>query len=551
MSEQKAPLQNIDQVLSTTAFPLFDRRAASPAQLQKLLETGIAHHREGRKEEAERSYRQVLEIAPNQPDALNLLGVLAAEEGLYELAIELMHGAVMTRPKDPNFRNNLGHALTQVRQFEAARDNLERALALKPDFDEAKTNLARVLRFLGEPERALKLWQDVWQGDDRVYAALVGITNIYGDEGRFDEAEATAREVIERLPHRPAGYIALAHVHKFRDDDGSLAEIESQLQDESIPEADKTALHYAAGKICDDLKDFDRAFEHFDKANREAHKAYDLKPVETVRRQKKTIFSNRFFRDRKDWGHPSELPVFIVGMPRSGTTLTEQILSAHPDVFAAGELETMDRVVRLAEEVSPGKENFPTSILKLTKTGAELVGRRYVADLQRRMDRTAKRVTDKMPHNFELLGMIAIALPAAKIIHVRRAPLDTCLSCWTKNFNDSHGYNRSLDDLGRYYRGYVDMMDHWRSVLPLEILEVDYEDYMTDLEGAARRIVSFVGLDWDPRCLEFYKVDRSVRTASQWQVRQPIYTSSVERWRNYVAHLQPLIEALGPLAKNT
>jgi hypothetical protein len=152
-----------------------------------------------------------------------------------------------------------------------------------------------------------------------------------------------------------------------------------------------------------------------------------------------------------------------------------------------------------------------------------------------------------MPHNFELLGLVALSLPGAKIIHCRRNPLDTCVSCWTKNFNDAHSYNRSLNDLGRYYAGYYELMEHWRSVLPTPILDVDYEDYIKDLEGTARRLVEFVGLEWDPNCLEYYKLDRAVRTASQWQVRQPIYDSSIGRWRNYMPHIQPLIDAMGPL----
>lgn len=549
MTDQNAPLQNLDSILGPAAFPAYDRRV-SPMQLQQMLEAGIAHHREGRKEEAERCYRQVLDVAPNQPDALNLLGVLAAEAGMHDLAVDLMRRALMTRPKDPNILNNLGHALSEVHQYEEARDHLERAIALKPDFDEAKYNLGRALRFLDEPERALALWQEVWDADNRVYAALNGITNLYADQGRFEEAEKTAREVIARLPEASAGYLSLAHVHKFREDDGTLARIETMLENKDLDEAEQTALHYAAGKICDDLKQFDKAFVHFDTANRAAHKAYDHKPIEHYRQMRKTIFSKRFYRDRQGWGHQSDVPVFIVGMPRSGTTLTEQILSAHPEVFGAGELETMERMAGLAEAIAPTRDEFPKSALKLTAVGAELVGRRYVEDLRRRADRPARRITDKMPHNFELLGLIALALPNAKIIHCRRNPLDTSLSCWTKNFNESHSYNRSLTDLGRYYRGYADMMAHWREVLPIEILDIDYEDYTRDLEGTARKLVSFVGLDWDSRCLEFHKTDRTVRTASQWQVRQPIYTSSVARWRNYVAHLQPLIEALGPLAES-
>ncbi|HVP85335.1 MAG TPA: sulfotransferase [Rhizomicrobium sp.] len=548
MTEQESSLQDLHNIVRGPGSPVFNWHGQSPAQLQKILEQGIAHHREGQKEEAERCYRQVLDIAPNQPDALNLLGVLASDAGFHELAIGLMRRALMTRPKDPHIRNNLGHALSQVHEYDEARDHLERAIALKPDFDEAKYNLGRVLRNLGETGLALKLWQEVWESDDRVFAALVGITGIYADEGRFEQAEATAREVIERLPHRPAGYISYSQVHKFKEDDGTLAEIERQLADETISEQDKVALHYSAGKICDDLKRYSNAFEHFDLANRLACKAYDHQPVETMRQRVKTVFSKRFYADRKGWGHKSEAPVFIVGMPRSGTTLTEQILSAHPDVFAGGEIETRQTLRGFSEEISPTRETYPLSELKLTPYGAEIVGRRYMDDLRRRTERPAERMTNKLPHNFEMLGILALVLPNVKIIHCRRNPMDTCLSCWTKNFNDAHGYNRSLEDLGRYYRGYFDLMDHWRKVLPIPILDVDYETYTTDFESTARKIVDFAGLEWNERCLNFYEVERPVRTASQWQVRQPIYQTSVERWRNYMPHLQPLLDVLGPLA---
>jgi tetratricopeptide (TPR) repeat protein len=519
----------------------------SPDELQRILNEGIAFHKAGNKEEAERRYRQVLDLAPNQPDALNLLGVLAAEGEYYDIAIEMMKKAHSLRPKDPAILNNLGHALRKCARFEEARDPLERAVALKPDFDEAKYNLGEVLRQLGEQDLALRLWREVWEGDNRVFAAIVGICGILSDQGHFEEAEKTAREVIARLPNRPAGYISLAHVHKFKTDDGTLDKLEALIDLQDIAESERTALHYAAGKVADDLKLYERAFRHFDQANSVAHKGYDNTTIETLRRQRKAVFSQKFFQERQGWGFQTETPVFIIGMPRSGTTLTEQILAAHPEVYGAGELNLIEQLSRFAEEISPTREEFPIGIMKLTKFGAELVGRRYAEELTTLPDYPVKRVTNKMPHNFELLGLIALCLPGAKIIHCRRNPLDTCVSCWTKNFNDAHSYNRSLTDLGRYYADYYGLMEHWRQALPIRILDIDYEDYTTDLEGTARKLVDFVGLEWDPRCLEYYKLDRAVRTASQWQVRQPIYTSSVGRWRNYMPNLQPLIDAMGPL----
>ena len=550
MAELKG-LESLGPMLMGEGMPAFDPRKVSPYAIQKKLEEGIAFHQEGKKEDAERCYREVLQQAPNQPDALNLLGVLAAGEGLLGLAIDLIERALRIRPKDPNILNNRGQVLWELRRFDDSRDSLERAVALKPDFDEARYNLARVLRQLNEPEAALRLWREVWEADNRVTAALVGITGILADQGKFEEAEKTAREVIARLPGRPAGYVSLSYVKKFVTDDGTLAEMESQLDDSTIEEDDRTALHYAIGKICDDLKLFDRAFEHFDTANKRAAKQYDRKAMLEYRRKKKLVFSKKFFRERQGWGYLSDAPVFIVGMPRSGTTLTEQILSAHPDVFAAGEVETLEHIAYFSEMISPGRDEFPLSALKLTKFGVEVVGRRYMKDLSDRAPAQFKRATNKMPHNFELLGLIALCLPNAKIIHCRRDPIDTCLSCWTKNFNDAHSYSRSLEELGFYYREYHELMQYWRETLPIKILDVDYESYTTDLEGSARRILDFVGLEWDPRCLEFHNVERPVRTASLWQVRQPIYRTSVQKWRTYEKHLGPLIAALGPLAKQT
>lgn len=548
MPEGKGSLESLGALLDNNGFPAYVRRGLSPFKLQKMLEDGIAHHKAGRKEEAEQAYRKVLEIAPNQPDALNLLGVLAAEAELFDLAIDLMNRALSIRPKDPFILNNLGFALTKIHHFEDARDPLERAVALNGQFDEAKCNLAEVMRQVGEEDLALRLWREVWNGDDRVFAALVGITGILADKGQFDEAEKTAREVIARLPHRPAGYISLAHVHKFKTDDGTLAEIEGQIVSDEITDTDKVALHYAAGKICDDLQRYEQAFQHFDTANRQSNLHFNPAEVRKERQQMKTVFTKKFFDGRPDWGFASDLPVFIVGMPRSGTTLTEQILAAHSDVFGAGELALFERLSYLSEEISPGHDPFPVSALKLSKFGAELIGRRYIDKLRTYPDRAVKRITNKMPHNFETLGMIALTLPKAKIIHCRRSPMDTCLSCWTKNFNEAHSYNRSLVDLGHYYRGYYRLMEHWREVLPIEILDIDYEDYIGNFEATVRKILDFVELPWDPKCLEFYKAERAVQTVSNWQVRQPIYKSSVGRWQRYMPHIQPLLEALGPLA---
>jgi hypothetical protein len=262
------------------------------------------------------------------------------------------------------------------------------------------------------------------------------------------------------------------------------------------------------------------------------------------RKEAMNIFNADFFRARKNYGVSSERPVFVLGMPRSGTTLVEQVLSAHPKVYGAGELDTIGRLWRAVPDNVLGKDPLPAAVKQLTWFGAELLASRYLQEIEKHST-DAPRVINKMPHNFEHIGFIALMFPKARIIHCKREPMDSCLSIWMQNFNDSHNYSRDLYDLGRYYALYQKLMAHWHAVSPVPILDVAYEDMLADQEGTSRRIVDFVGLEWDPRCLEFYKVDRPVLTASSWQVRQPLYKGSQERWRNYEKHLGQLQKGLG------
>jgi hypothetical protein len=297
--------------------------------------------------------------------------------------------------------------------------------------------------------------------------------------------------------------------------------------------------------MCYDVGRYDDAFEYFDAANKSSDLIYRHDQFVAYRNELISVFNKGFFQSRKTFGVTSERPVFIVGMPRSGTTLCEQVLSAHPKVHAAGELDSLGRLWRKGGELVPTTTPtpLPQSIATLTWFAIEMLANRYLKEL-RDHSRTAERVTNKMPHNFEHLGFIQLMFPRAKIIHCRREPLDSCLSIWTQNFNDAHSYARDLHDLGRNYSEYLRLMAHWKKTLTIPILDVVYEEMIADQERVSRGIIDFVGLEWDPRCLEFHKVDRPVLTASSWQVRQPLYTGSKERWRNYDRHLGPLRDGL-------
>ena len=239
--------------------------------------------------------------------------------------------------------------------------------------------------------------------------------------------------------------------------------------------------------------------------------------------------------------------MFIVGMPRSGTTLTEQILASHPQVAAGGELKALWRIMQRAEKIAQQDDASRRQLEALNPETINAEAAEYLAALSR-VSRTADRVTDKMPHNFQALGTIALMFPNARVIHCVRSPMDTCLSCYTHRFNEGHAYANDLATLGLYYREYARLMDYWRAVLPIRMLESRYEDLIADQEGASRRLIAFLDLEWDDACLDFHKTQGTVRTLSRLQVRQPLYGSSVAQWKRYEKHLGPLKEALGDLA---
>ena len=252
-------------------------------------------------------------------------------------------------------------------------------------------------------------------------------------------------------------------------------------------------------------------------------------------------FTSEAMAARRGLGDPSEVPVFILGMPRSGTTLVEQILASHPRVFGAGELFYLPELVSAGQAGSRFPGDFPT----LSGERLREIGRRYCERLQSLAPK-ADRITDKLPANFRFAGLIHLVLPKARIIHVRRDPVDTCFSCYSKLFPSGQDYTFELGELGRYYRGYESLMEHWRSVLPAgAMLEVQYETLVADIEGQARRMIEYCGLEWDERCLRFYETERSVRTASFAQVHKPLYGNAVGRWRPYRAHLRGLLDTLG------
>ena len=430
-------------------------------------------------------------------------------------AIVAARKAVALEPKNPDMHAVLGEVYLLMGRTTMARQSFERALALAPDHIGALTQY-------GELELSL------------------------GDTG---EAENYFRKATSSSNGDPShAYIPLSELKGRTRDPQDIARIEEEIaRSDGRPLKPQGRLHFAAGALWDDEGDTARALEHYNRGHELLYPDYDIDVYKARIEAMKRLFTPEFFAERKDLGSDSEKPVFIFGMPRSGTTLTEQIINRHPKAAGVGELNYFSQQ-KQALGFGTGKfRTFADNVLGLGEKDYRRVARKYLALLDQ-LAPGAERVADKMPHNFEVLWLIALAFPNATFIHCTREPVDCCISIYTKALGSGHRYNRSQSTLGSYYRLYRELMEHWKSVLPVTIHEQSYEAMIADQEAQSRALIARAGLEWDDACLEFYKGERQVRTFSKEQVRKPIYATSVARWKRYTPHIGPLLEALGDLA---
>jgi tetratricopeptide (TPR) repeat protein len=386
-------------------------------------------------------------------------------------------------------------------------------------------------------------------GTNALYRSNLG--ELYRQTGDLAEARAAYETAIALKPREAVHHLSLADLKNFAEGDAHLAAMEGLARElASLPALAQIQLHFALAKAYDDLGRYDDGFRHLAHGNplNRQQIAYDETQMHDTFERIQETFDRRLINAKAGAGDRSPAPVFIVGMIRSGTTLIEQILASHPAVHGAGEVPDFSRLVHQLRTGPADSIEYPECVPSLSADRLRQLGASYSEGLRRRAP-GAFRITDKMPSHFMYLGLIHLALPRARIIHVMRSPLDTCLSCYSKLFIQGQHFTYDLGELGRYYRRYAGLMAHWRELLPPgRLLEINYEAVVADLETEAKKLVRFCGLPWDPRCLAFHETQRPVRTASAIQVRQPIYHTSQGRWHAYRDHLGPLIAALGDLA---
>jgi tetratricopeptide (TPR) repeat protein len=505
-----------------------------------------------RPEEAETVYRKALELGPNNPDTLDNLALALKDLDRLDEAAELMRRALVIEARSDKLYVHYATVLLDQKKIDDAAAAAARAIALTPGNHDAVNLMGRVAFERGELEESLAHYRKALALKPDLADAYNNMGNVLKELGKLDEAHAAYLEALRLDPSIAGVYVNLADSKKFAAGDAHLAAMEElAAKTDGLSKTDRMQLDFGLSKAYADLKDHDRSFRHLLAGNAAKRSviAYDEQATFALFDRIEALFSRELIAAKSGGGDPSPMPIFVIGMPRSGTTLVEQIIASHPVVYGAGELQTFNDVVLTVRGPDGNSLPYPDFVSALDAEPLQQIGARYIALVRALAAKhgrpDAERVTDKMPSNYYFAGLIHLALPNARIIHTIRDPVDTCISCFSKLFSAEQNHTYDLGELGRYYKRYERLMTHWRNVLPPGcILDVRYEDVVADVEAQARRIIAYCGLPWTDRCLSFHETDRPVRTASATQVRQPIYRSAVGRWRVYEQHLGPLLDAL-------
>ena len=501
---------------------------------------GLVLYQRGKLDEAVASCRKALELKPDYADAYNNLGNMLNDLGDYDEAVASYEKALAIRPDYAEAHGNLGNALNNLGDSEAAIASFEKALKLNPSYAEAYSNMGAALNDLGRPheavasfEKALRIRPDFAAARNSLGAALKAL-------GKFEEAIASYHEALRIKEDFCEAHLNLSMVKEYRDGDFQIEEMLRLIERDDLPDKDRMRLSFALGKAHDDLRDYDKAFAYLEVGNRLRKRAlgYELSASETMFSHIRSIFSSDIAplsppRDGDETDVPT--PIFVLGMPRSGTTVVEQILAAHSRVYAAGELELLSRAISAIV-----RSTTRPSIDQL-----RAIREAYLSGL-RGIGAAERFITDKLPLNFLWIGYIATALPEAKIVHVKRDPRATCWSNFKHYFSRrGTGFSNDLRDIAEFYLMYAELMEFWHAKFPGKIYDLGYESLTEHQKPETERLLEHVGLNVEARCMDFHEVDRSVRTASATQVRKRMYRGSSEAWRRYEKHLAPMLQVLG------
>jgi tetratricopeptide (TPR) repeat protein len=515
-----------------------------PSYAPAYANLGVAYLRSGNPNAAGQALQRAVALSPGNTIAQYWLGRALQDQERFAEAAACYRAVIANAPRYADAHCNLCYVLTMLGDLTAGAAHAREAIALSPDYADAHNNLGYALAALGDFEGAKASYAQALAHDPHYVAAYNNLGNLHKDLGNLPAAEAAYRQALAIQPDFARAQFNLADIKTFRERDGDVAALETQLASAAGTLPHAHYLHFAMAKALEDIGAYDEAFAQLQAggALKRASLPYDEPKLLAYLHDMARLYDPQLLARFAGDGDPSTVPIFIIGMPRAGTTLVEQILASHGEVLGGGERLDFDAV--MAAVLPPG--SAAERIGGLDPARLQALGAGYLARLPALVPGQT-RITDKLPANFMHAGLIHLALPGAKIVHVLRDPADTCLSCYSKLFDVGQEFTYDLSELGRYYVAYRRLMDHWRTVMPGTIHEISYEALVADMEGETRRLLEFCGLEWDPACLAFHENARPVQTASATQVRKPLYASSVGRWKRYERHLGPLLTELAKL----
>ena len=518
----------------------------NPGYAEAHNNLGVAFKEQGKLDEAVACYRRALELKPDFADACVSLGVAFNEQGKLDETVACYRRALELKPEFAELHNNLGIALKAQKKLDEAAACYRRALELKPDFAEAHVNLGIAFEDQGKVHEAVACYRRALELNPDLATAHGNLGSALEETGDLQGAEVSFRTALRHNPRSAFVHHKLAELLRGRLSENDLAALRRLLEDVELPDAERLLLHFGLAYVLDARGEYAAAVEHLARGNamqlsewRKRGQEYDPKEHESFVTRMIAVCTPDFFRRVQGFGLESEVPVFVVGLPRSGTTLIEQILASHSQVFGAGEINMVhDTMTALGGQ---GADNIE-GLRQLNRQTASFSASRHLERL-RALQPAALRIVDKMPENYFYLGLLASLFPRAKLIHCRRDSRNVAASCWMTHFQEIRWANDQRHIVSRFHE-HQRMMEHWGKVLPVPLLEVDYEEVVADLEAVARRLVAWCGLAWEPGCLEFQQAKRPVRTASLVQVRQPVFRTSVGRWKHYEESLDLLFAPL-------
>ena len=503
---------------------------------------------------AEKFFLNAIQIDPNNATYYYSLGLVYHQLQLLDRAINCYEKSISVNPKMAHAHTNLSIVLRMNKRYDLAVQHAENARKLAPNNSDVNNNLGVAYEYFGDYSNALKYYEKAKKINPNSIDVLKNIAAIYAVHDQKDKAIACYRKIQYLKPSYGEAYRSLVGLKKYTsEDDPDALLIKEKLHQSELSESDRASFLFALGKIYDDSRSYDKAFRAWQEANDiiDSHIKFDMSTLSTYVDTHIATFTKDFFASRTNFGRSEKMPIFILGMPRSGTSLVETILASHSLVCGAGELDWFDQLASALPNIADkgNKTAYPECVTNVDENTISKLGEKYI-DYLTMLSHDAPYVINKLPANFQRLGMIRLLFPNAKVIHCKRNPMDTCLSIYSKLFPGNLPWSYNLQKLGEYYSEYDRLMQHWHTVIPGNyILDIQYEDLINNQKTITRDLLNFIGLPWEDSCLEYYKNKRGVRTASSQQVKQPLYNSSVERWKNYEKQLTPLMETISKVSE--